>query len=352
MQVSRKILPVTQKRVPPNQAQVGTKLSADASSDFSVAPKEVRESRSSLSATAIRTVKFAHLCQKIHQVPGEEPTFLNDLFRKFEVTASGNYPATYGVTNTEEMLCRALSPGVDAEVELKTDNFMVLAREPLHLDAQETVVGCGVVTGRSDDAPLGYFVLTSWLDAGAERHDHLDYLMLDVSDSRTKGLGDVLCNQMHDLAEHRGVKSKGLLTAWIGRKFWANRGFDFRDEDERQRVFEYLRGFLRYFQIRPDDLVLCRGDCSEPLVFPHGADSVDALENKLEHSWDFVALKSLRGPIRLPLLLGDNNVVEREVDVGSAFMLGNWKILSCNQSSLETGWESLLSVLKVQASIS
>ena len=149
----------------------------------------------------------------------------------------------------------------------------------------------------------------------ATRACHREYVMFKVGDPRTKGVGMQATATWDQLMPQLGVETLTMTAAYVGRLVWALEGFDFTNDATREMMRGRFARFMEHFDLAAADLSLRRDD---------GSVEAFTLE-RLHHAWDFAHVVSSKGPIRLPTRTSDGQDDEAVLEVGRAFMLGDFR---------------------------
>lgn len=159
---------------------------------------------------------------------------------------------------------------------------------------------------------LGYVI--RWFDVPA-RICHRKYVMFQVNDPRTKGVGMQVASQFEKLIALFDVRHTTIEAAYVGRLVWALEGFDFDSEEKRAEVKAKFGRFMERFALEPADLYLRRDDGThEPFSFA-----------KLHHSWDFAHVMWKLGTVDIATRTSDAKDDAGALDAGRAFLLGDFR---------------------------
>ncbi len=193
-------------------------------------------------------------------------------------------------------------------VVLRPEHFVVGSVKDAY--AQTALVAAYTALGSNET--LGYVV--RFFDI-PDRACHRKYLMFAAGDPRTKGVGMQVAATWDTFVPRLGIATSTMEAAYVGRLVWALEGFDFNTDATCAMVAERFGRFMERFGLDAADLYFRRDDgSSEPFAF-----------DKLRHAWDFAHVVSKKGTIRLPTRTSNGKDDEAVLDVGRAFMLGDFR---------------------------
>lgn len=159
---------------------------------------------------------------------------------------------------------------------------------------------------------LGYVI--RWFDVPGQAC-HRKYVMFQVNDPRTKGVGMQVAAQFEQFISRFDVQHTTIEAAYVGRLVWALEGFDFDSEAKRAEVKAKFGRFMERFDLSPADLYFRRDDGThEPFSF-----------ESLHHTWDFAHVMWKLGTVDIPTRTSDAKDDKGTLDAGRAFLLGDFR---------------------------
>lgn len=242
-------------------------------------------------AVKARLAHYARVRDRVLAAGGEDRQTLVDYLKRFDPVVAP--PAMHLPLVTVDHPTLTILPEDVA--------FVALREDPTH--------ALGVIAAiSSGGVPVGFFIQTLTKRPG-DCSDYLDFAVVNPNHGSALGIGQELTNLVDRLATAIGSTRGGLKTAWIGRYYWARRGYDFATADDRAHVLDCLKRFIAHLGVRESDLRI--GDA--PFTW-----------DALRHSWDVAALRSVHGSVEVPGLVAADQQKTVIADVGKAFFLGDW----------------------------
>lgn len=269
-------------------------------------------------ASRARLAANARVIERVLAAGGEDHATLVDYLRRFDLVTPPALHAVFGATDP-----RAAVYVDHPTVRIEPRDIALLADR----DAPEERVAM-VAALSSHGEPVGFAIQTLAVE-GAKRWDYLDFAVVNPQRGSAIGIGNELTAMVDRLATAAGSHEGRLKTAWVGRYYWAQRGYDFATPAERSRVVDYLRRFVAHLGLSASDLRI--GDA------PFAWDDV-------KHSWDVARVVSTRGPVEVPGLVAADQHKNVIADIGKAFMLGDWNDPALGQPGLDLfvrNWEGV-----------
>ena len=266
---------------------------------------------SALSTPAGRFKRVAELCK---QVPGANVADFAAYIKAFKADPPPRLQAILGDGWSEGKLAKMYA--VDhTQAVLESKNVVVVSPAVRKQGIAAKLTTFAVYTHRKSGKPLAYLIESITRQTTGGVSSYLDYLFVDIRDPEAKGLGTTILSRCAEVGALAEVQRKTLLAAYVGRYRWALEGYDFETSEELTVATSKLRRFLEHLDVSAEDLVFARDD-----------GSVEAFTwDNLKHSWDFAHLKSLAGPIEVPLRVGAEDRRVEFVDVGRGFLMGDFK---------------------------
>lgn len=237
-----------------------------------------------------RLARYRAIAQRIVQVPGEDPAYLTNYLRKFSPLKTPRLEIP--------------RPRLDHPyATVRPEDFMVV--QPLGSGSATSIA---IMSDRDDGKPLGYAIQT--FSPGST---FLDYMVVDITNPRAKGVADAFFAQDSALQAELQTTESRLEAAWVGRYRWALDGYDFDSTEQLTDLRQRFAGFMAHHGLDSAELVFDRGDGT---IEPFSAD-------RLNHAWDFAHVRSLVRSVKAKLRTGDESTSVVRTDVGKAFMMGD-----------------------------